>query len=36
MPNSEKLIIEFKVKVAKIMREISSKFDGPNTKVALI
>ncbi len=32
MPSSGK----FKVKVAKIIRETSSKFDGPNTKVALI
>ncbi len=32
MPSSGK----FKVRVAKIIRETSSKFDGPNTKVALI
>ncbi len=32
MPSSGK----FKVKVAKIIRETSSKFDSPNTKVALI
>ncbi|MGL9759578.1 MAG: hypothetical protein ACR5LA_13010 [Wolbachia sp.] len=34
MPNSEELIIEFKViELAKIIRETSSKFDGPNTKM---
>lgn len=33
MLNREKFTIGFKVKVAKIMRETSSKFDGPNTKM---
>ncbi|MFT4327776.1 MAG: hypothetical protein AB3P07_04130 [Wolbachia pipientis] len=33
MPNSEKITVEFKIKVAKIIMETSSKFDGPNTKM---
>uniref|UniRef100_A0A3B0J0X8 Uncharacterized protein n=1 Tax=Wolbachia endosymbiont of Aleurodicus floccissimus TaxID=2152762 RepID=A0A3B0J0X8_9RICK len=34
MPNSEELIIEFKViELAKIIRETSIKFDGLNTKM---
>ncbi|WP_353273170.1 hypothetical protein [Wolbachia endosymbiont (group A) of Portevinia maculata] len=33
MQNRGKFTIGFKVKVAKIIRETSSKFDGPNTKM---